>query len=731
MVLHLAPLVLPLALAAAEPPDRTFRHDGLDWMGDDAPLFAEAIKLAGLPEGGFRFDPDIVALWGGDRWRLPLFDLVFRDPWKASPYAREHATNAREVAGSLHDLQYLAQSDTGIRVRDNFYGSFLTETRDRVEADGDLALARAIARLGGGDADEIAGRPEHAAIPVEVRKAAATILHAAADAEGYRRLGLVEPLAAADIDLDRAQARAFDECFWRAADDDDANLTEEAKFAEVRRTLDTERMMETIDRHLVARGANLLALAVDAAIASLSDIGPFDAPSLDARFTTTFGQVRITGTGRDRIGEDGVHDVLVIDLGGDDEWRAGGASGDPRRHPIGVAIDLGGDDRYETPSTAAWLERLEHGPRGGEPGFRQERPAEHAPAFGAGVAGYGILVDLAGDDTYIAPVASLGCGLLGHGILQDRGGDDRYRGDAGAIGSGTFGTGVLTDLEGDDEYRLLHKGMGYGGTLGAGALVDLDGDDAYLAEVDRIKYSWFDSFGTQLNMTQGFGYGRRADMDDGHSWAGGVGMLVDAGGGDDRYRCGIYGIGCAYWYALGILHDDGGNDHYESDSYSIASPPHFAVGIVIDESGDDVWRGRSSRACGFGRDFSLGWFEEGGGDDVYLCSDSAFGVGNVNGLGVCWDKGGDDVWCARSNSFGQPYIESRGRRDLPINAGLFIDASGRDRYLLVPDGVSTWDLDPRALPEMSPWPFLGDGVRHHWRDHLPTAGSTGAAIDAE
>jgi hypothetical protein len=36
---------------------------------------------------------------------------------------------------------------------------------------------------------------------------------------------------------------------------------------------------------------------------------------------------------------------------------------------------------------------------------------------------------------------------------------------------------------------------------------------------------------------------------------------------------------------------------------------------VIDEKGNDIWRGKSSRACGFGRDFSIGWFEDGGGDE--------------------------------------------------------------------------------------------------------------------
>ena len=719
-------ITIVLVTSGEEPASGGF---GEDWMGSDAPLFQEALDLAGLDSRDFRFDEAVVGTWGGDRWRSPMFDLFFTDPWKCSPYAREHATAIAAAAANIHDIQFLAQSDTGIRVRDNYYGSFLTEAKARVDTDGESSLANALAELGGGDPDQIMSTASYRSIPEAARDAAAIVLHATLDAESYRRLGLIEPLTEAGIDPNWAGARAFDECFWRAADDDDANLETDAKFDEVRRTLRTEAAMEAIDRHLIARGANLLALAVDEAVRRLDAAAPFEAPDLDASFQTTMGNVRFLGTASDRIGEHG-HDLLTIDLGGDDLWTRGGASGDLENNPIGIAIDHSGDDRYIAPASEAWLQRLESGPTGGEPGFRQERPDEHAPAFGAGVGGYGILVDVSGDDSYIAPVAGMGCGLLGHGVLQDRDGDDRYRGDAGAMGSGTFGTGVLADLAGNDEYRLLHKGMGYGGTLGAGILVDTSGNDTYLAEVDRIKYSWFDDFGTQLNMTQGFGYGRRADMDDGHSWAGGVGALVDTGGGDDRHQCGIYGIGCAYWYALGILYDDGGNDRYESDSYSIASPPHFAVGIVIDEAGDDVWRGRSSRCCGFGRDFSLGWFEEGGGDDIYLCSDSAFGVGNVNGLGVCWDKGGNDAWCARSNSFGQPYVESRGRRDFPINAGLFIDAGGRDRYLRTPPETSTWTIDPRQLDEMETWEFLGDGVRHHWRDHRPTPGSTGAAIDS-
>lgn len=722
----------------APDPDTTLRHWAHAWAGEQGPLFDEALALAGMEHRDFRFDPLVLAVWGGDRFRLPLFDLLHREPWHASNYGREQAANARRSAPSVHDLMFLAEDSVGVRCRDNFYAGFLGECAKAVEADGPLALARAIAALGPASgseagalpsADAIASDPAYAAVPPEIASSAALILRAIADAERFRRMALLEPLGRTGIDPAWAERRAYDECFWREADDDDANLGGDAKFGEARRMLATERMLDAIDFPLLARGANLVALAVDEAVRRMA--ASDRAAVYDFAVATPLGRVRLCGAGAHEHGGDGAHLLLAIDGAGDDRWFGGAASSDFDRHAIGVAIDLAGDDRYETTSFESWRVRNEEGPRGKEEGFRQEQPDEHRPAFGAGRMGYGILVDAGGDDTYLAPIAALGCGLLGHGALLDLGGDDRYRSDTGAQGSGTFGTGTLADLGGDDEYRAYHKGMGYGGTKGAGVLVDLGGDDAYLAETDRVKYSWFDDFGTQLNMTQGFGYGRRADMDDGHSWAGGVGMLVDGGRGDDHYRCGIYGIGCAYWYALGLMHDDGGDDRYESDSYSIASPPHFAVGIVIDEAGDDIWRSRGSRGCGFGRDFALGWFEECGGDDIYLCNDSAFGVGNNNGLGVCWDKAGDDLWCVKSNSFGQPYVESEGtRRDFPINCGLFIDAAGNDRYLQLPPDADTWRLDP-GIVVGTPFPFIGNGLRHSWRRHIAQPGSTGGALDAE
>ena len=66
--------------------------------------------------------------------------------------------------------------------------------------------------------------------------------------------------------------------------------------------------------------------------------------------------------------------LLRIALRGDDRHYAGGAS-QYLRPAISVIVDLGGNDVYES--------------------------AKDAYAFGAGVFGYGVCVDVEGDDRYI------------------------------------------------------------------------------------------------------------------------------------------------------------------------------------------------------------------------------------------------------------------------------------------------------------------------------------------
>ncbi|HEY9706139.1 MAG TPA: hypothetical protein V6C58_27130, partial [Allocoleopsis sp.] len=305
-------------------------------------------------------------------------------------------------------------------------------------------------------------------------------------------------------------------------------------------------------------------------------------------------------------------------------------------------------------------------------------------SFGAGIFGYGILIDVKGNDEYTANYISQGSGIFGTGILADYSGNDIYKGIAHIQGSGTYGTGLLIDNEGSDRYFLYRLGQGYGFTKGVGLLLDGTGDDQYIGLED--KYPNGGPFGAEkhLHFAQGFALGKRNDGVDGNSWGGGLGILID-GTGNDRYECEIYCQGSAYWYSMGILTDKAGNDYHNGGAYSLAGVPHFAIGIYQDDGGNDEYTGFISQSLGKGRDFAIGWFEDSEGNDWYQGSYSTLGSADVNGIGVFWDKKGDDTYLSLPNlNYGSSQMESPGLRDIMFTLGLFVDGEGEDKYLLLP-----------------------------------------------
>jgi hypothetical protein len=179
-------------------------------------------------------------------------------------------------------------------------------------------------------------------------------------------------------------------------------------------------------------------------------------------------------------------------------------------HPISTILDLAGNDRYD----------------GGDV----------AGTMGCGLFGLGAVVDLAGDDTYRVAASGLGCAWYGTGLVYDEAGNDAYevRGKWGQ-GAAHVGAGVLVDLAGDDTYLCAQQSQGLGSTMGAGVLLDVLGNDAYTARDDGNREKIY--LDQSVAMSQGCGYGRRADLGDGKSLAGGFGVLVD-GAGNDRSRAG-------------------------------------------------------------------------------------------------------------------------------------------------------------------------------------------------
>lgn len=184
--------------------------------------------------------------------------------------------------------------------------------------------------------------------------------------------------------------------------------------------------------------------------------------------------------------------ALLVDAGGDDVYfNNAGGSGTGLHSPEGrcqglslrpaaALIDLAGNDRYEG---QRWC-----------------------GANGGGRQGFGSLLDLSGDDVYIAGAGGTNGGGNGYdlvpgvGFLLDAGGNDTYLAGSGGTNGGGWagGLGLLVDAGGNDRYIAAEpriwtcspwanrwagscgaNGGAYGG--GSGALLDLGGDDAYVA----------------------------------------------------------------------------------------------------------------------------------------------------------------------------------------------------------------------------------------------------------
>jgi len=405
-----------------------------------------------------------------------------------------------------------------------------------------------------------------------------------------------------------------------------------------------EKLIDATDFKGLAAGAMDLGYVLQAAVETMKNIG-VEKP---VNITTKLGKIAIGTAANDRY--DGAPYLLIIDFGGDDEYISCSVS--DIANPVSIVIDYEGDDEY----------RGYIGP-------------------GTGICGYGIVIDLAGNDRYKAEKIGLGTGIFGEGIIFDCAGNDTYDTDIYGEGAGLFGAGIVSDLTGDDRYTGFQNCQGFGFVKGCGILVDREGNDLYTARDDTIKYPSSQSNEHNASLSQGTGFGIRADFTDGHSCAGGIGMLID-GRGDDKYSCGVFGQGCGYWFGTGLLVDFEGTDEYSGTWYSQGSGAHFAVGVLLDSAGNDHYTNKMNMGQGAGHDFTLGCLIDCAGNDHYDASNLSLGSGNANGMGLFIDIAGDDEYATHQGIvLGGASAASRGGlRDYMKCIGLFIDGSGHDRY---------------------------------------------------
>lgn len=410
-----------------------------------------------------------------------------------------------------------------------------------------------------------------------------------------------------------------------------------------------ETLQNTLDLNRLVAGAQDVAEVVRRIVDSL-EYCTF--PDYVVEVKTGKGNIMIGTTGPDRY-EYVDAPLLIIDGGGDDIYSF---PNDNHDAPLTVIVDLAGNDRYVSADSSK-------------------------PGFGGAVCGVSMLIDLAGDDYYEGRSVCQGAGIFGVGVLLDNSGNDVYTAREFSQGAGAFGLGVLSDLAGADSLTCWQNSQGFGNTKGCGVLVNVEGDDQYVARDDTLFDASSQTPDHNNSMAQGVGFGRRADFLDGHSWAGGFGVLCDISG-NDRYSAGLFAQGCAYWFAVGMLLDGGGNDIYNGVWYVQGAGAHFGVAYLDDMGGDDSYTATHNMADGAGHDFTIGFLNERGGNDHYTVPNLSLGGGNANGIGIFDDHGGDDIYTTKANTttLGRANPSDKGPRAYLTCLGLFIDAGGEDTY---------------------------------------------------
>jgi hypothetical protein len=282
---------------------------------------------------------------------------------------------------------------------------------------------------------------------------------------------------------------------------------------------------------------------------------------------------------------------LLVDLGGSDDvyetLHNSQGFGGPRG--VGWLVDDGGNDKYTAlttliPSDPANVPYDSEGSNfSGAQGFGWGLRVWDST--GARVAylsgGFGALLDLGGNDTYLCAVMCQGWGyFFGTGLLYDKSGDDSYTTwHKYGIGGATHqAIGVFFDAKGADHYEFTAGGIDTnGGSEGVGLGYDLSvgfhidrGPEPDVYKFDQDKQKWGEVMG--IARFPGFG------------------VLINEGGDDEYHLPGVMGA-----YAFGMMDMPPSSPSYRSSVPGAAST--ISLGMFLDLGGKDTYDASGSSAA--------------------------------------------------------------------------------------------------------------------------------------
>ncbi|HEU4684100.1 MAG TPA: hypothetical protein VFS39_06330 [Nitrospira sp.] len=244
---------------------------------------------------------------------------------------------------------------------------------------------------------------------------------------------------------------------------------------------------------------------------------------------------------------------LLFDADGNDRHTSHGfAIGFGGPSGVGAVVDLRGDDRYECGEKypSAYNPHDAPSAKPGDPLFQYD-------CFGLGT-GAGTRLLARTNDPALYNLAG------GWGVLIDVTGQDTYRSANFSQAHGYFfGAGVLLDLDGQDEYIGARFGHGSAAHYGASVFVDRTGDDRY------------GSTGPFYN--------------GGVAWDHSASVMIDGGKGRDEYHwMKSTGLGTADYSGWGLFIEEGGNDVYQVKT-GLGRTSERGVAGFFDLNGNDQY----------------------------------------------------------------------------------------------------------------------------------------------
>lgn len=434
---------------------------------------------------------------------------------------------------------------------------------------------------------------------------------------------------------------------------------------------------------------------------------------------------------------------FMVDLGGDDHYLAkfiGGTA--PGLHGLDVqpftaslVLDVGGDDEYRPePCVIEPAPYMVGSVRTIEPSVNTAGALTNIVDSSPGTQGS--LGSSSAPTSAFEPrqflfCPSLGAAALGVAVLGDQGGQNTF--DASIRVRITVDAKTPSGASGNSDVHVRTWGLSQGAALfnGVGVLATWDGENTLGSDVDLTveeKNSQDqDPAADAYTLSQGASYGS------------GAGLLLASGGGDDSYsatararapwpagrdggRERAYAQGAAMG-GLGMLVDDGGDNRFSApDGFAQAFAFRGSMGLLWSGAGDDDYLGGSGSQGAAGTELqstgvptgpnsipigairanpSLAGLVDQGGNDRYLLApippggqernsslcpvlprpDCALaqGAADLGGVALLADWAGDDLYDAT----GRSYVQGAGR--IAGHATLF-DASGNDVYRALSDG---------------------------------------------